>query len=248
MQVQNIIISMFMGALVGACAPTAFVEAGPDAGPGASIGDPDMTGDPELEPRDEVCEDGFEDLGGGCVAISACASGPCGSNETCSDDGGEAVCTCNAGFLTCGERCVGAPDVAMSTTGIQPTRSCGTIASCYGQTFMAPADGWLTSVRHASSSASNTMLEVYIGGASSCTPSGELLLAQVVKGGGDPMADIVLDTPIRVDGGGEYTLKFVGDSDGWIHTCETNDSYKNGHALASMSWDIGFEVSVSSCP
>lgn len=249
MQVQNIIISVFMGALVGACAPADLGEAAPDAGPGATIGNPDMaTGDCDLEPCGVVCEDGFEDLGDGCQPISACASGVCGSNATCSDEGGEAVCSCNAGFMTCGERCIGAPEMALASEGVEPARTCGTIASCYGQTFVAPSDGWLTSVRHAASTDSNTMLELYIGGASSCTPSGERLLSQVVKGGGDPMADIVLETPIRVNAGREYTVKFVSDGEGWTHTCETNDPYKMGHSLANMSWDIGFAVNVSSCP
>lgn len=273
MKAATIIMSMFLSVGLGACALAEPDAAAPDAGPNTVVADPDMGGGCAVDPcssggtcieagdswscecfegfageRCERCEHGFEDLGDGCQPASACAPNLCGDGATCADESGAAVCTCNPGFLTCGERCVGPADVSRSTAGILPTRPCGTIGSCYGQTFVAPSDGWLTSVRHASTSDKTTTLEIYVGGATNCTPAGEILLAQTVEPGADPMADIRLETPIRVNGGREYTVKFVGDDAGWIHLCEINDPYEQGHALANPMWDIGFEVNVSSCP
>jgi hypothetical protein len=230
MTIKTISITAFLGLFLSACAlasPEAG-EAGPDAGAGAS-------GDDDVSPGENVPADPVTD-----------PVDP--ADPVCDDASGATTCGCSPGYLTCDDGCVPASGAAYTTDGFTPDRPCGTIGSCYGQTFVAPADGWLTTVRHASVSSQETMLQVYIGGATGCQPEGELLAQQRLDAGGEPMQPIPLTKPLRVYGGREYTVKFVGDDSGWIHTCEINDSYQQGHALANMNWDIGFEVMVASCP
>jgi hypothetical protein len=236
MTVNTPILTAFVSVWLSACALSTPAD-GPDAGAPGAVDDDLVT-----EPGDETSANDLDDVG-----VPDDVRRPI-DVPACEDASGATSCDCKPGYLTCDSECVGPEFALQDSIAFIPDRQCGTIGSCYGQTFEATSDGWLTAVRHAGVSDADTTLEIYVGGAQGCTPDGEILWRQLVPAGTDSMATIVLDTPMRVNQGSEYTLKFVGDDAGWIHTCEIDDSFKGGHALANQNWDIGFESTISACP
>jgi len=69
-----------------------------------------------------TCDDGYLELGGGCVDADECVDDPCGANATCTNTVGSFECACDPGYTGDGQTCRDVPECSGNPCG--PGQSC----------------------------------------------------------------------------------------------------------------------------